>query len=71
MVKIGGFAQAATLPMIATVTVYFRYFKTDRRLNTKVYSDILLWIALVSILAAACYAIPSQLIDLGKMLTTE
>lgn len=71
MVKIGGFAQAATLPMIATVTVYFRYFKTDRRLKTNVYSDILLWIALLSILAAACYAIPSQLIDLGKMLTSE
>jgi manganese transport protein len=68
MVKIGGFAQAATLPMIAAASVYFRYFKLNRRLKPNKISDLFLWIALGSIFVAAAYAVPKQLFELWKML---
>ena len=68
MVKVGGFAQAATLPMIASATLYFRYFKVHRRLEPSPITDVLLWIALASIIIVAAYAIPNQIIDIGKML---
>lgn len=68
MVKVGGFAQAATLPMIAAASVYFRYFKTDRSLKPNLASDIFLWIAFGAIVVAASYAIPTQLFELSKIL---
>lgn len=58
MVKLGGMAQAATLPMMACVAVYFRYFRISPQLKPSVLSDIFLWIALVSILFVAAYSIP-------------
>ena len=66
MVKIGGFAQAATLPMIASAALYFRYFKVHSELRPWWVTDILLWVALLSIIVVAAYAIPSQIIDIGK-----
>jgi len=60
MVKLGGMAQAATLPMMASATLYFRYFKVDRRLQPGKVTSILLWIAWLSIVAVAAYAIPDQ-----------
>ncbi len=45
MVKIGGIAQAATLPMIAFATLYFRYRRVDPRLKPHTLVDIFLWIA--------------------------
>ncbi len=35
MVQIGGIAQAATLPMMACVALYFRYFKIHATLQPK------------------------------------
>jgi len=64
MVKVGGIAQAMTLPMIALVTMYFRYTRVDKRLQPWVVTDVLLWIAVVSILIVAAYAVPTQLRDL-------
>lgn len=64
MVKIGGIAQATTLPMIALVSVYFRYTKLDPRLRRFGITDICLWIAMASILIVAMYAVPIQLGDL-------
>jgi Mn2+/Fe2+ NRAMP family transporter len=61
MVKLGGMAQAATLPMMAFATLYFRYFKLDRRLAPSKWSDLLLWIAAISILVVARYAVPDAL----------
>ncbi|MGN6134483.1 MAG: Nramp family divalent metal transporter [Aureliella sp.] len=69
MVKIGGFAQAATLPMIASAAVYFRYFKVHRHLRPWPVTDLLLWVALISIFVVAAYAIPSQVLDIFKFLT--
>ncbi|MGN6543474.1 MAG: Nramp family divalent metal transporter [Aureliella sp.] len=67
MVKIGGFAQAATLPMIASAAVYFRYFKVDTRLRPWPITDGLVWVALVSIIVVAAYAIPDQVMQIGKL----
>ena len=61
MVKLGGMAQAATLPMMAFVAVYFRYFRISPQLKPSIVSDIFLWIALVSILFVAAYSIPEAM----------
>jgi manganese transport protein len=68
MVKVGGIAQAVTLPMIALVAIYFRYVKVDKRLLPWKSTDLLLWIAVLSILAVAAYAVPNQLRDLAAVL---
>ncbi|MCC6512183.1 MAG: Nramp family divalent metal transporter [Pirellulaceae bacterium] len=69
MVKIGGFAQAATLPMIASAAVYFRYFKVNRSLQPWWVTDAMLWTALIAIVVVAAYAIPNQVMEIVKMLT--
>lgn len=68
MVKVGGVAQAATLPMIASAAVYFRYFKVHKNLRPWRITDGLLWVALIAIVVVAVYAIPDQIAQLGKMI---
>jgi hypothetical protein len=58
MVIIGGFFQAATLPVISGAAVYLRYRRTDRRLAPSLASDVCLWLAFITISAVALYAIP-------------
>jgi len=58
MVVIGGFFQAATLPIIAGAALYLRYFRLDPRLAPSRWSDALLWFAFLSITVVAVYAIP-------------
>jgi hypothetical protein len=58
MVIIGGFFQAATLPIISGAALYLRYFRTDKRIAPSRLSDALVWIAFLSITAASLYAIP-------------
>jgi len=58
MVIIGGFAQAATLPIITAATLYLRYKRTDPRLRPSRWSDACLWFAFASIAAVSLYAIP-------------
>jgi manganese transport protein len=58
MVIIGGFFQAATLPIISGAALYLRYYKTDRRLAPSLWSDALLWFAFLTITLVALYAIP-------------
>lgn len=57
MVIIGGFVQAATLPIITGVTVYLRYKRLDRRLVPSRFWDLCLWGAFISITVVASYAI--------------
>jgi Mn2+/Fe2+ NRAMP family transporter len=57
MVTIGGFFQAATLPVVSAATVYLRYRRTDPRLAPSRLSDLLLWLALISISVVAGYAV--------------
>ncbi len=64
MTVVGGFAQAVTLPMIAGVTVYFRYAKTDKRLAPSFAWDIMLWIAAISITIVASYVAIKNVVDL-------
>jgi hypothetical protein len=63
MVIIGGFFQAATLPIISGAAIYLRYYRTDARLAPSFWSDILLWFAFLSITACALYAIPQWAIN--------
>jgi Mn2+/Fe2+ NRAMP family transporter len=58
MVIVGGFGQAATLPIISGAALYLRYFRTDPRLTPSRWSDFFLWFAFLAITAVACYAIP-------------
>lgn len=69
MVTIGGIAQAATLPMIALATLFFRYFKVNRALRPWPITDLLLWVAVVSIVVFAGYAVPTQVRDVIKQAT--
>jgi Mn2+/Fe2+ NRAMP family transporter len=58
MVIVGGFFQAATLPIISGAAIYLRYYRTDKRLAPSWWSDLLLWLAFLSITAVSLYAIP-------------
>lgn len=68
MVKIGGIAQAMTLPMIASAAVYFRYYKIDAAIRPTAITGALVLVALVSIWIVALYAVPNQLRELGTFL---
>jgi len=57
MVVLGGFVQAATLPIIAGATLYLRYRRTDPRLRPSLFSDACVWFAFVSITVVAVYAL--------------
>lgn len=57
MVVIGGFAQAATLPLISVAALYLRYQRTDSRLAPSVLSDLCLWLAAILISAVALWAV--------------
>lgn len=61
MVVVGGCAQAATLPIISGVTIYFRYRRLDRRLTPTLFLDIVLWIAFASITLVAIYAVQDKI----------
>jgi manganese transport protein len=68
MVKVGGIAQAATLPMIGVATLYFRYRQLHVRLRPSRLSDAMLWVAVLAIVAVALYAIPGQCVDFVRTL---
>ncbi len=70
LVKIGGIAQASTLPMIAIVALYFRYRKVREGLRPHPVVDGLLWVAVLSITFVALYVVPSQIRELLKFLNS-
>ena len=59
MVILGGFVQAATLPIIAGAAVFLRYRRLDPRLAPSHLSDACLWFAFATITLVALYAIPN------------
>jgi Mn2+/Fe2+ NRAMP family transporter len=63
MVIIGGFFQAATLPIISGAALYLRYFRTDKRLKPSWMSDAFLWFAFISITVCAVYVIPQWAVN--------
>jgi manganese transport protein len=64
MVRIGGIAQAATLPMIAFSTVFFRYYRVDPKLKPMLITDILLWVAVIAITIVAMYTLQDSISQL-------
>jgi hypothetical protein len=71
MVTVGGIAQAATLPMIATATLFFRYRKVHKALKPWPITDLLLWVAVLSIVVFAGYAVPTQVRDVLKLVSQK
>jgi len=63
MVTIGGVGQAATLPMIAGATLYFRYRKIHPALKPWIVTDVLLWVAVACIYVVAAYIVPTQIMS--------
>jgi Mn2+/Fe2+ NRAMP family transporter len=61
MVVFGGFAQAATLPIIGAATIYLRYRRVDPRLAPSRIVDVFLWIAFIAITVVSIYAIYDKL----------
>jgi Mn2+/Fe2+ NRAMP family transporter len=57
MVMIGGIIQAVTLPMIATAAVILRYRRTDPRLLSGRFWDLLLWLSMLGLYVAAGYGV--------------
>ncbi len=67
MVKIGGIAQAMTLPMIASAAVYFSLLQGSmQRFGQRRLPVPWCGVALISILVVALYAVPNQLTELGR-----
>jgi manganese transport protein len=61
MVTVGGIAQATTLPMICLAAWYFRFKLIDRRLAPWPTTDVLLAVAVISVVGVAMYAIPDSI----------
>jgi hypothetical protein len=59
MVIIGGFVQAATLPIITGAALYLRYYRLDPRLAPSRWWDAAVWFAFATITAVSVYAVAS------------
>jgi Mn2+/Fe2+ NRAMP family transporter len=57
LILLGGFAQALTLPMIATAALYLRYRRTDRRLTAGFIWDLFLWLSMLAFIVTAGYGV--------------
>ncbi|HVX11451.1 MAG TPA: Nramp family divalent metal transporter [Pirellulales bacterium] len=68
MVLLGGFAQAATLPVISAAALYLRFRRTDKRLAPSRFTDVCVWFAFLLIAAAAIYSAPKSIHDLWTAL---
>ncbi len=68
MTIVGGFAQAATLPMIAACSLYFRYKRVDQRLAPSKAWDAMLWTAAILITMVAIYVVVKSSNDFIQLL---
>ena len=64
MVVFGAVGQAATIPVVSGIALFFRYRRTDPRLAPTRAADVCLWIALVTITCVAVYAVSTQIRNL-------
>jgi manganese transport protein len=69
LVAMGGLAQALMLPLISGATLYLRYRDVDRRVAPTRLTDVLTWVAFVSISVVAVYSVASQLWGLVSSLS--
>jgi len=56
LVMFGGLTQAIMLPMLAVAAIYFRYQKTDSRLQPGRLWDAMLWISCVGLVIAGTFS---------------
>jgi glycosyltransferase involved in cell wall biosynthesis len=61
LVLFSGLMQAIMLPILSLAAIYFRYFRTDRRLAPSPIWDIFLWISAIGMLVAATWGVISNL----------
>lgn len=63
MVKAGGVAQAAMLPILSIGALYLRHKRTPPEVASGRVGTITLWVASLIIIAAVCYSLGVQLIS--------
>ncbi|HEY2931136.1 MAG TPA: Nramp family divalent metal transporter [Acidobacteriota bacterium] len=61
MVIVGGVAQACMLPIISLSTLYLRYRQMDPAMRPGLFTDLLLWICSVLMMAFAVYVLVVRL----------
>ena len=66
LVLASGVMQAIMLPMLAGATLYFRYFRCDRRILPGRLWDLLLWVSGLGLLVAGAWSAYSALGGLFK-----
>ncbi len=62
MVKAGGVAQAAMLPILAVGALYLRHKRLPRAVAPNNWSTVLLWIAAVTIIVAVGYSLGREVV---------
>jgi Mn2+/Fe2+ NRAMP family transporter len=62
MVKAGGVAQAAMLPILSVGALYLRHRRTPREVGSGPIGTVGLWIACLTIITAVCYSLGIQLL---------
>lgn len=67
MVKVGGLAQAATLPMIALVTLFFRYQRLHPGIAPGRAWDVCLWIATLTIVVVALNSVTESVRQIRQL----
>ncbi len=68
LVLASGVMQAIMLPMLAGATLYFRYYRCDKRIIPGRLWDLMLWICAVGMLIAGAWTAVTKLVDLFAVL---
>lgn len=61
MVKAGGVAQAAMLPILGIGALYLRHKRTPREVGTGTFGTVLLWIAAITMIVVVGYSLGREL----------
>jgi hypothetical protein len=56
LVLISACMQAIMLPMLALTAIYFRYYRTDERVQPGIVWDVCLWVSFVVLIASGLFA---------------
>ena len=55
LVLISGLMQALMLPMLAGASIFYRYYRIDKRLQPGIFWDVFLWISAIGMLVAGLW----------------
>ncbi len=61
LVLAGGMMQATMLPFLGFAALYYRYKRSDPRLPSSRFRDVLLWVSVAGLLVAGIWAVTSRL----------